>query len=153
MKKNEDIREIDVDKIDLERLKTQVAALPSILQYAHDRGSALVNPEDIGKQKSRAISAMQDQTKREFKQIVDQMAPLMEQMELLKKLFYMSEIIYQAHIPFDPIIGQSYFVYHKDDGSTVLSMISPDEWGKSMPFKSYEGRVKLLSDHTWEVED
>lgn len=145
--------EIDVSQVDLERLKLQAASLPSVLQYAHDRSSALINPEDQGKLKSRALEAMHDQTKREFKQILDQIAPLVDQVEKLKRRVYLSETIYTSQISFEPIIGQTYFLYRKKDDSTVLSMIGPNEWGKSMPYEVYEGKVKLLSDHTWEVLD
>lgn len=151
MTKNKDIRPIDIDKIDLERLKQQTTDLPSLLQFAHDRSSALINPEDQGKIKARALLAMQEQTKREFDQILNLIQPLMEQAEKLKKRVLVSELIYMAQIPFDPIIGQNYFVYKKADGQTTLSLISPSEWGAKMPFASFEGEVKLLSDHTWEL--
>lgn len=146
-----DIREIDVNKIDLERMKEQAAALPSILEYAHSRSGALINPEDQGKLKGRALDAMHEQTSREFQQILNQMQPLIEQVEMLKKRVYISETIYTSHIPFEPVIGQEYYLYRKKDGSTLLSIIGPDEWGKSMPYESFESKVKLLSDHTWEV--
>ena len=146
-------QEIDINQIDLERMKQQAASLPSILQYAHDRSSALINPEDQGKLKSRALDAMHDQTKREFKQILDQIAPLVDQVEKLKRRVYLSETIYTSEISFEPIIGQIYFLYRKKDDSTILSMIGPNEWGKSMPYQNFEGKVKLLSDHTWEVLD
>lgn len=151
MTKNKDIRPIDIDKIDLERLKQQTTDLPSLLQFAHDRSSALINPEDQGKIKARALLAMQEQTKREFDQILNLIQPLMEQAEKLKNRVLVSELIYMAQIPFDPIIGQNYFVYKKADGQTTLSLISPSEWGAKMPFASFEGEVKLLSDHTWEL--
>lgn len=151
MTKNKEIRPIDIDKIDLERLKQQTTDLPSLLQFAHDRSSALINPEDQGKIKARALLAMQEQTKREFDQILNLIHPLMEQAERLKKRVLVSELIYMAQIPFDPIIGQNYYVYKKADGQTTLSLISPSEWGAKMPFASFEGEVKLLSDHTWEL--
>lgn len=151
-KKNEN-KPIDVDKIDLERLKTQTADLPSLLQYAHDRSSAIINPEDQGKIKARALVAMQEQTQREFEQIVTLLGPLMEQAQRLKKRVEISQIIYNAQIPFEPIIGQRYYVYKKADASTTLSLISPREWGAKLPFISFEGAVKLLSDHTWELVD
>jgi hypothetical protein len=152
--KNKNIgKEIDVSKIDMERLKEQAASLPSVLEYAHSRSGALINPEDQGKLKSRALDAMHEQTKREFKQVIKQITPLIEQVEKLKKRVYLSEMIYTAHIPFEPFIGQIYYLYRKKDGTTLLSMIGPNEWGKGHPYEAFEGEVKLLSDHTWEVVD
>jgi len=146
-------KEIDVSKIDLERMKTQVSSLPSMLDYAHGRSSALIKPEDEGKIKSRALRAMEEQTGREFNQILKQMKPLVEQMEKLKKRVYISESIYTAYIPFEPAIGTIYYLYKKSDGSSILSIVSPEEWGRSMPYESFEGKVKLLADHTWDVVD
>jgi hypothetical protein len=31
----------------------------------------------------------------------------------------------------------------------MLSLVSPKEWGPSMPFKKFVATVKLLADHTW----
>ena len=145
--------EIDVSKIDLERMKTQVSSLPSMLDYAHGRSSALIKPEDEGKIKSRALKAMEQQTGKEFNQILNQMKPLVDQMEKLKRRVYISETIYTAHIPFEPAIGSTYYLYLKNDGSSLLSIVSPHEWGKSMPYKAFEGKVTLLADHTWDVID
>lgn len=150
-KKNKELREIEVETIDLERLKTSVTELPALLKYASNRGSALIEIEDQGKLKGRSLQAMHEQTKKEFSQIIKQMAPLVEQMENLKKRVYLSELVYMANIPFDPIIGQVYFLYKKKDGSTILSMIAPSEWGRSMPYECFEGKLKLMADHTWEV--
>ena len=144
-------KEIDVSQIDLERMKTQISSLPSVLEYAHGRSSAVIRPEDEGKIKSTALRAMEAQTQREVDQIISQMAPLIDQMESLKKRVYVSETIYTAHIPFEPRIGSIYFLYRKKDGSSLLSIVSPDEWGKNMPYESFEAAVELLPDHTWDV--
>ncbi len=144
-------QEIDIEKIDLERMKTQITSIPSILEYAHDRSSAIINPTDEGKIKSVALRAMEAQTQREFDQIIAQMKPLVDQMEKLKKRIYISETIYTAKIPFEPQIGQIYYLYKKSDGSSLLSIIAPAEWGTSMPYDSFEAKIKLLPDHTWEV--
>ncbi len=34
-----------------------------------------------------------------------------------------------------------------------LSMIAPDEWGRSKKFQKYIAKVNLLADHTWDVLD
>jgi hypothetical protein len=33
----------------------------------------------------------------------------------------------------------------------VLSMLSPADWGKKIPFEKFVASVKLLGDRTWEV--
>jgi hypothetical protein len=43
-----------------------------------------------------------------------------------------------------------YHVYEKTDGSHVLSLVAPSEWGGgSGPFAGFIATVKLLADHTW----
>jgi hypothetical protein len=53
---------------------------------------------------------------------------------------------------FEPIINQTYYLYEKEDGTDLLSLVSPEEWGRSMKYSKYLAKVLLLADHTWEVE-
>jgi hypothetical protein len=41
-------------------------------------------------------------------------------------------------------------VYQKDDGTQVLSMVAPYEWGKNAPY-TFLNTVRLLADRTWEI--
>ena len=61
------------------------------------------------------------------------------------------ERIYQARISFEPLIGKTYHLYEREDGSDLLSLIAPSEWGRSKAFSKFVASVKLLADHTWEV--
>ena len=144
-------QKVDIDKIDLEKDKDKVTDLPGLIEYAHHAGSTIIKPEGKGRIKGTAISAMHDQTDRQFHQLYEQMQTLIDQAKYLKKRVEVSERIYQASVPFQPVIGKIYYLYHKEDGTDVLSMVSPDEWGKSFPYASFEAEVRLLSDHTWEI--
>lgn len=131
--------------------KDKITETPGLLPYAHHIGSGLIRPEDIGKVKGRAMQAMVDQTNRQLQQIYEQMQLLASQANDLKKRFEISKDIYQARMNFEPIIGHTYYLYTNGEDQKVLSMIAPDEWGKKMPYKEFIAKVKLLSDHTWEV--
>jgi len=78
---------------------------------------------------------------------------LVQQAQGLKERREVSEKIYLADIPFEPVIGHTYYLYERDESSDVLSMIAPHEWGRSKRYKTYIATVKLLADHTWEVLD
>ena len=78
---------------------------------------------------------------------------LIKQAEEIKHRVDISERIYQAEIKFKPTIGHTYHLYQKNDGAEVLSFISPKEWGATMPFEKHLATVKLLSDHTWHIEE
>jgi hypothetical protein len=76
---------------------------------------------------------------------------LAKQANDIKKRVEVSEKIYHSRINFEPVINHIYYLYEKENHDTVLSMIGPKEWGKTIPYKKYLATVKLLSDHTWEV--
>ncbi len=126
---------------------------PGLLTFPHTIGSAVIKPEDLGKTKGRALTAMRQQTNKQMTQIFEQIHLLARQARDIRKRIEISEKIYRAQAGFEPIIGNTYFLYLKEDESNVLSMISPAEWGKSMPYKKYISAIKLLADHTWEVLD
>lgn len=142
---------VDLSTIDLEKERDKITDLPGLIEYAHHAGSAIVKPEDKGRIKGNAVAAMHDQTDRQFRQLYEQMQTLIEQANQLRSRLDISERIYQATIPFQPVIGKVYFLYLKKNGDDLLSLVSPDEWGENFPYASFEAEVKLLSDHTWEV--
>jgi hypothetical protein len=126
---------------------------PGLIAFPHHLGSAVIKPKDKGRIKGRAMAAMKEQTERQMSQLYDQMKVLAEQANHIKERVNISEKIYDSEINFEPVIGHVYYLYRKNDEVHVLSMISPEEWGKDIPYKAYLATVKLLSDHTWEVLD
>jgi len=134
-KKGMSERKVDISLIDLDKEKDKITDLPGLIEYAHHAGSAIIKPEDKGRIKGNAVASMHDQTDRQFRQLYEQMQTLIE----------------QASVPFQPVVGTIYFLFKKKDGSDVLSLVGPEEWGKSFPYESFEAEVRLLSDHTWEI--
>ena len=144
-------QEIDIKNVDRERLKLNSVDLPGLVAFATSSSSALIRPEDEGKIKSKALRAMHQQTANQMDQLMDQMKPLIEQAAKLKKRVEISEIIYTASMSFEPMIGQTYYLYQKKDDTYLLSIISPKEWGDTLPYKAFESMVVLNADHTWDV--
>lgn len=130
----------------------KVAENPGLLPYAHTAGSAVIRPEDMGKAKGRAVLAMRQQTDRQMNQLYEQMEVLAKQAKLLAERKEISERIYEAAIGFEPIINQTYYLYEREDGTDLLSLVSPEEWGRSMKYSKFLAKVLLLADHTWHVE-
>jgi len=133
--------------------KDKVAENPGLLPYAHTISGPVIRPEDEGKLKTRALSAMQQQTDLQFDQIRKQMELLAQQAKELQDRMEISNRIYEAECPFEPLVGHSYYLYRKDNGKHVLSMIAPAEWGRSQKYPDYIAKVGLLADHTWNVLD
>lgn len=131
--------------------KDKITETPGSLPYAHHTGSALVKPEDQGKLKGRALSAMEHQTDMQLHQIYEQMQLLAEQAKKLQARKSISERIYGAEMRFEPLINHVYFLYEKDNGDQLLSLIAPEQWGRSGKQFTFVAEVRLLADHTWDI--
>ena len=135
-----------VNPIDPEK----IAENPHLLPYAHTVGGAVIKPMDKGRMKGRAVAAMYEQTDLQLAQIKEQIDLLAQQARRLQERVSISEEIYLTDMNFEPLIGRIYFLYRQPSGKTVLSMVSPDEWGKKSPY-TFVAEVKMLADHTWDV--
>lgn len=138
--------EIFVNPIDPKK----VAQNPGLLPYAHTAGSAVIRPEDKGRIRGNAMTAMYQQTDRQMDQLKEQMETLMAQAQYLQRRKQISEVIYGANFGFRPVVGHIYHLYEKKDGSHTISLIAPEEWGRTKPY-IYLATVQLLYDHTWEI--
>ncbi len=129
----------------------KIAQNPGLMEYAHTVGGAIIRPVDMGKVKSRSLVAMRQQTDIQLAQLYKQMQLLAEQAKYIGQRVEVSERIYSAQMSFEPIIGETYYLYEKADGGDALSLIGPQEWGRKKPYQLFIARVNMLADHTWEV--
>ncbi|MBM3164584.1 MAG: DUF2452 domain-containing protein [Bacteroidetes bacterium] len=136
------INPIDPDKI---------TDRPGLLPYAHHSGSLPIKPEDEGRLKSRALRAMEYQTDVQLKQIYEQIQVLANQAKALQDRKYVSTLIYQCNLKFEPLIHHVYHLYRKDR-EWLLSLVAPEDWGRTTTRLIYLASIKLLSDHTWEIQ-
>lgn len=120
----------------------------SVLPYSASVSGAVIKPTELGVIRHQALSAMEEQTNMQLTQIRQQIELLAIQAKEIQKRKELSMSIYDSKISFAPVIGQSYYLYEKEDGTHLVSMISPKEWGKKAPYK-FLAAVKLLADHTW----
>lgn len=131
--------------------KDKITENPHTLEYAHHAGSALIKPEDQGKLKGRALSAMEHQTDMQLGQIYEQMQLLADQAKKLNDRKLISERIYLAEMRFEPLINHVYHLYQKENKSYLLSLIAPNQWGRSKHSFEFVASVRLLADHTWDI--
>ncbi|MEN9742349.1 MAG: hypothetical protein RLZZ65_154 [Bacteroidota bacterium] len=136
------VNPIDPDKI---------AENPHLLPYAHQVGSAVIKPEDQGKLKGRALSAMSQQTDMQLSQIYEQMQLLATQAKKLQDRKEISAFIYKAEMRFEPLINHVYHLYLKEEQKYMLSLIAPESWGRSGAHLTFVATVQLLADHTWDI--
>ena len=152
-KENQETRPIDINAIDLEKMKEKITETPSLLPYAHTVGGAIIKPEDGGKIKANALEAMYQQTDMQMEQLYKQMQLLAEQAKDIQHRKDISERVYQAEMRFEPLIGRIYYLYERAGKADVLSLIAPHEWGRSKKYDRCIASLKLLADHTWEILD
>ncbi len=121
----------------------------SVLPYSASVAGAVIKQNEEGIIKHKALTAMEEQTNMQLDQIRKQIELLALQAHEIQKRKELSMIIYSAKLSFKPNIGQTYYLYEKHDGSSLLSLVAPKEWGQNGPFKKFIAPVKLLADHTW----
>lgn len=121
----------------------------SVLPYASSLGSVAIRPTNEGVIKYKALAAMEEQTQMHLDQIREQIELLARQAQEIRKRKELSWMIYESKLSFQPQIGHTYHLYEKKDGTHILSLVAPNEWGGAGPFKAFVSSVKLLADHTW----
>lgn len=121
----------------------------SVLPYSASVAGAVIKATEEGVIKHKALTAMEEQTNMQLDQIRKQIELLALQAQEIQKRKDLSLVIYNAKLTFEPNIGQTYYLYQKNDDTHLLSLVSPKEWGPQGPFKKFIAAVQLLADHTW----
>ena len=112
--------------------------------------SPKIQPVDKRLVKATAFETMQYQANQQIMMLKKQADLLIDQARLIEERLIISQRIYEADLNFEPVIGTVYHVYEKDE-KTVLSLVSPDEWGRKMPFTRHVCSARLLGDKSWEL--
>ena len=120
----------------------------SVLPYSASVSGAVIKATEEGVIKHKALTAMEEQTNMQLEQIRKQIELLALQAHEIQKRKDLSLTIYSAKLSFKPNIGQTYYLYEKNNDSFILSLVSPKEWGTNGPFKSFVASVGLLAEHT-----
>lgn len=118
--------------------------------YAITVSSPKIELVDKRMLKANAHEAMQHQAQQQIDMLRKQAALLIEQAKAIEKRLEISHSIYKADINFEPVIHGIYHLYQRQDGSQLLSMVAPYEWGKKTEFE-FLNTVRLLADKTWEI--
>ena len=119
--------------------------------YALSVSSPKIEPIDKRMLVANAHESMQHQAEQQILMLRKQAQLLIQQAKEIEERLEMSHAIYKADLNFEPVIHSIYHLYQKEDGSQVLSMIAPYEWGKSAAFHTFLHTVRLLPDRTWEI--
>jgi len=74
---------------------------------------------------------------------------LKKQWEDLVQEYYWNKSVYEAEINFTPTIGNTYYLYQRENGSVFLSLLPLTSTG----WKGYIGAFKLTPEHSWTKVD
>ncbi len=146
---NETSNNLFVNPIDADK----VVENPGLIDFAHTVGGAVITKTDPKGIKHAALRAMYEQTDMQLTQIQEQIELLARQAKALQDRRQLSEIVYQAKLSFKPLIGHTYYLYERENGDFLVSMVASTAWPSGMPFKQFHGAVKLLADHTWDISE
>jgi Protein of unknown function (DUF2452) len=122
----------------------------SVLPYSASVSGAVIKATEEGVIRHKALTAMEEQTNMQLDQIRKQIELLALQAQEIQARKELSMMIYEAKLSFVPVIGKIYHLYKMEDDAYKISLISPQEWGRSMGrVKEHIAKVQLLADHTW----
>lgn len=119
--------------------------------YALTVSSPKIDPVDKRMLKANAHEAMQHQAQQQINMLRKQAELLLKQAREIEDRLAVSHDIYKADVNFEPVIGGVYHLYQRKNGSQVLTLVAPYEWGKTMPYEMFLHTVRLLPDRTWEI--
>lgn len=111
----------------------------NLLPYPSTLGSPKIDISDIEVSKYQEVTKINEYFKGRFSEIVEQYEKLLEDFELNKK-------ICESDYKFIPVIGHTYFLYERENGSVFLSLIEPSFWRMKFLCK-----VKYNSSFKWDL--
>ena len=110
----------------------------NILPYGTNVGSPSIKTNNLSNWKSRGITSYNHVIKSKIEKIKEEYDLLIEEYET-------NNILYNAIYEFEPIIGEVYHLYEKDNkDESFLSPIPPQTWRKT-----HLGSFKLNSEKVW----
>ena len=122
----------------------------NIKPYGTNVSAPAIKPNDMSSIKGRAITAAEKYAEKEIDKLKKQAELILEQVKEVKERVDVSKIIYDADFNIQPVIGNKYFLYERENGTHFLSLIAEDQWIKINPGK-FLAEVELLPDQTWEI--
>jgi hypothetical protein len=110
----------------------------ALLPYASGVGAPKITTPDITSWKQNNINKVNHEIKSKFDQLKAEYDAMVAQYEA-------NQLVYGAKFSFEPIVGETYFLYNGRDGRPFLSVIRPEEchW-------EHLGTFRLSSEKLWE---
>jgi hypothetical protein len=111
----------------------------SLLPYTTNIGAPAISIEDVAGWKSRSVTKTNKEFSARYEELKKAYTQLIEE-------YQWNELVYHAQYSFEPVIGETYYLYTRSSGEAFLSLLSPHEWKQP----SYIGAFRLQSTLKWE---
>ena len=108
-----------------------------LLPYASNIGAPVIKPDNVSTWKNEKILKTNHYFNKKYEEIKEQYQKLLDEFEW-------NSIVYNASYNFQPIIGQIYYLYRRNNGEYFLSLIEPNSWKQE-----FIGEFQLDSDNKW----
>ena len=116
------------------------------------KSQEIVKEQDFHKPIARGLFTLDGQIEIQGQNIIEQIEVLKRQAYEIQEKKRISKKIYESEIKFDPIVLGIYYLYIVNETRQFISMIAPNEWGRSLRNKlEYVAEIRLQYDHTWEI--
>jgi len=106
--------------------------------YATNVSAPVITATDTVAWKNRSINKVNHKIKTKYLELKAEYEKMMEE-------FHYNSLIFEAKFSFEPIIGEIYHLYERDNGETFLSLIAPEQCNFN-----HIGSFYLNADQTWE---
>jgi len=108
-----------------------------LLPYATNIGAPVIIPDNISTWKNEKILKTNHYFNKKYDEIKKEYEKLVEEYEWNK-------VVYGSNYNFQPIIGEKYHLYRRNNGEMFLSLIEPNSWKQE-----YVGTFEMDSDNKW----
>ncbi|WP_026755958.1 DUF2452 domain-containing protein [Sediminibacter sp. Hel_I_10] len=114
----------------------------SLLPYATNVGAPAIITQDTNAWKSRNVNKANTQIKAKYLELKAEYDKVMQSLEY-------NNLVYNAKFNFEPIIGETYYLYKNKNDEPFLSIIAPNDCNFD-----YVGSFYLNSEQLWiKIED
>jgi hypothetical protein len=107
------------------------------LVYGSSVGAPAIRLEDVGGWKRIQAQTANKIFTKKYEEIKDQFKDLVDEVSW-------NEFVYSSTYNFIPVIGETYYLFERRDGTPFLSLITPNEWNMK-----FIGATRLESNNKW----
>ncbi|MEN8787731.1 MAG: DUF2452 domain-containing protein [Flavobacteriales bacterium] len=114
----------------------------AIKEYGTNVGAPSISTTNVKTWKNVGITKVNHMLKQKFNELQAEYDKMMDE-------YKWNDLIYNTEYNFEPIIGEVYYLYHREDESTFLSVIPPSSFKKY----SFIGAFRLSFEKMWIKEE